>query len=72
MGFWGCRRANGEEERVSQQASPRGTFLKIADSVKVLIEGDPEMTELPSLTEVMREHGSRSRSARPRRRRPKI
>jgi len=42
---------------VSQQASPRGTFLKIADSVKALIEGDPEMTELPSLTEVMREHG---------------
>ncbi|WP_020135850.1 GntR family transcriptional regulator [Streptomyces sp. 351MFTsu5.1] len=42
---------------MSQQASPRGTFLKIADSVKVLIEGDPEMTELPSLTEVMREHG---------------
>ncbi|MFD8301510.1 GntR family transcriptional regulator [Streptomyces sp. NPDC059690] len=42
---------------MSQQASPRGTFLKIADSVKVLIESDPEMTELPSLTEVMREHG---------------
>ena len=42
---------------MSQQASPRGTFLKIADSVKALIEGDPEMTELPSLTEVMREHG---------------
>ncbi len=42
---------------MSQQANPRGTFLKIADSVKVLIEGDPEMTELPSLTEVMREHG---------------
>jgi DNA-binding GntR family transcriptional regulator len=42
---------------VSQQASPRGTFLKIADSVKLLIEGDPEMTELPSLAEVMAEHG---------------
>ncbi len=42
---------------MSQQASPRGTFLKIADSVKVLIEGDPEMTELPSLAEVMAEHG---------------
>ncbi|MEU5047380.1 GntR family transcriptional regulator [Streptomyces griseorubiginosus] len=42
---------------MSQQASPQGTFLKIADSVKVLIEGDPEMSELPSLTEVMREHG---------------
>ncbi|MEV6178422.1 GntR family transcriptional regulator [Streptomyces sp. NPDC052015] len=42
---------------MSQQANPRGTFLKIADSVKVLIEGNPEMTELPSLAEVMHEHG---------------
>lgn len=42
---------------MSQQASPRGTFLKVADSVKSLIEGDPEMTELPSLAEVMREYG---------------
>ncbi|TWV51992.1 GntR family transcriptional regulator [Streptomyces misionensis] len=42
---------------MSQQASPRGTFLKVADSVKALIQRDPEMTELPSLAEVMREHG---------------
>ncbi|MFF5407756.1 GntR family transcriptional regulator [Streptomyces misionensis] len=42
---------------MSQQASPRGTFLKVADSVKALIQRDPQMTELPSLTEVMREHG---------------
>ncbi|SFY53200.1 GntR family transcriptional regulator [Streptomyces sp. F-1] len=42
---------------MSQQASPRGTFLKVADSVKELIQRDPEMTELPSLSEVMREHG---------------
>ncbi|BCM68506.1 MULTISPECIES: GntR family transcriptional regulator [Streptomyces] len=42
---------------MSQQASPRGTFLKVADTVRALIEGNPEMTELPSLPEVMREHG---------------
>jgi DNA-binding GntR family transcriptional regulator len=41
---------------VSQQVNPRGTFLKIADSVKRQIESDPDMTELPSLTEVMRDH----------------
>ncbi|WP_333755052.1 GntR family transcriptional regulator [Streptomyces sp. IBSBF 3352] len=41
---------------MSQQANPRGTFLKIADSVKRQIEGDPDMTELPSLAEVMRVH----------------
>ncbi|WP_033312275.1 GntR family transcriptional regulator [Streptomyces iakyrus] len=38
---------------MSQQANPRGTFLKIADSVKQQIEADPDMTELPSLAEVM-------------------
>lgn len=41
---------------MSQQANPRGTFLKIADSVKRQIEDDLDMTELPSLAEVMREH----------------
>jgi DNA-binding GntR family transcriptional regulator len=55
-GSLGGRRADGEEERVSQQANPRGTFLKIADSVKRRIEDDPTMTELPSLAEVMRDH----------------
>ncbi|MEU8468246.1 GntR family transcriptional regulator [Streptomyces sp. NPDC029006] len=42
---------------MTQQASPRGTFLKVADAVRTLIEGNPGMTELPSLPEVMREHG---------------
>ncbi|MGW1533095.1 GntR family transcriptional regulator [Streptomyces aureus] len=41
---------------MSQQANPRGTFLKIADSVKRQIETDPDMTELPSLAEVTRDH----------------
>ncbi|WP_046730978.1 GntR family transcriptional regulator [Streptomyces humi] len=39
-----------------EQANPRGTFLKIAHSVKQQIEDDPTMTELPSLAEVMRDH----------------
>ncbi|MBX9361323.1 GntR family transcriptional regulator [Streptomyces sp. WAC04114] len=41
---------------MSQRANPRGTFLKIADFVKRQIEADPDMAELPSLTEVMRDH----------------
>ncbi|MDH6217607.1 GntR family transcriptional regulator [Streptomyces pseudovenezuelae] len=41
---------------MSQQANPRGTFLKIADAVKRQIEDDPNLTELPSLAEVMRVH----------------
>ncbi|MFJ5775088.1 GntR family transcriptional regulator [Streptomyces sp. NPDC093094] len=41
---------------MSQQANPRGTFLKIADAVKRQIENDPNMTKLPSLTEIMRDH----------------
>ncbi|TQE27788.1 GntR family transcriptional regulator [Streptomyces ipomoeae] len=42
---------------MSQQASPRGTFLKVADAVKAQIEADPEMTELPTAAELMRDHG---------------
>lgn len=42
---------------MSQQASPRGTFLKIADALKAQIEADPEMVELPSLGEVTSDHG---------------
>lgn len=42
---------------MSQQASPRGTFLKIADVVRAQIEADEEMTELPSAAELMRDHG---------------
>ncbi len=41
---------------MSQQANPRGTFLEIADVLKTQIETDPDMTELPSLAEVMRYH----------------
>jgi DNA-binding GntR family transcriptional regulator len=41
---------------VSQQASPRGTFLKIADAVKARIEEDPSMTELPSAADLMRDY----------------
>ncbi|MFE7357563.1 GntR family transcriptional regulator [Streptomyces sp. NPDC057543] len=42
---------------MSQQASPRGTFLKIADVVRAQIDADDEMTELPSAADLMREHG---------------
>ncbi|WTT55473.1 GntR family transcriptional regulator [[Kitasatospora] papulosa] len=42
---------------MSRQASPRGTFLKIADVLRERIEADEEMTELPSAAEVMRDHG---------------
>ncbi|MFE2086130.1 GntR family transcriptional regulator [Streptomyces sp. NPDC059460] len=42
---------------MSQQASPRGTFLKIADAVRAQIDADDEMTELPSAAELMRDHG---------------
>ncbi|MCZ4125384.1 GntR family transcriptional regulator [Streptomyces sp. H39-S7] len=42
---------------MSQQASPRGTFLKIADVVRAQIEADPEMTELPPVAELMSTHG---------------
>ncbi|MFD7065911.1 GntR family transcriptional regulator [Streptomyces sp. NPDC059913] len=42
---------------MSQQASPRGTFLKIADVVRAQIEADRDMTELPSAAELMRDHG---------------
>jgi DNA-binding GntR family transcriptional regulator len=41
---------------VSQQANPRGTFLRIADTLKTWIDADPELTELPSLAEVMSDH----------------
>ncbi|WP_369272572.1 GntR family transcriptional regulator [Streptomyces sp. R11] len=41
---------------MSQQVSPRGTFLKVADALKARVAADPDMTELPSLAEVMRDH----------------
>lgn len=42
---------------MSQQASPRGTFLKVADAVRAQIDADSEMGELPSAAELMRDHG---------------
>ncbi|MFI1465636.1 GntR family transcriptional regulator [Streptomyces wuyuanensis] len=42
---------------MSQQASPRGTFLQIAEAVKIQMQADPEMTELPRLADLMRDHG---------------
>jgi len=38
---------------VSQQASPRGTFQKIADALKDQINDDEGMTELPPVSELM-------------------
>lgn len=40
-----------------QQASPRGTFLGIAAAVKARVEADPEMKELPSVAQLMEDHG---------------
>ncbi|MFE3601824.1 GntR family transcriptional regulator [Streptomyces sp. NPDC059142] len=42
---------------MSQEISPRGTFLKIADVVKSQIEADAEMTELPTVADLMSDHG---------------
>ncbi|MFF0832659.1 GntR family transcriptional regulator [Streptomyces sp. NPDC003344] len=41
---------------MSQQANPRGTFLKIADTLKTWIETDPDVMELPSLAQVMSDY----------------
>lgn len=40
---------------MSQQTSPRGTFLKIAEVVRARIEADPKMTELPTAADLMGE-----------------
>ncbi|WP_030847171.1 GntR family transcriptional regulator [Streptomyces griseus] len=40
---------------MSQQASPRGTFLKIADVIRERIQADPKMTELPTAADLMGE-----------------
>ncbi|MFP1627354.1 GntR family transcriptional regulator [Streptomyces sp. 5K101] len=42
---------------MSQEASPRGTFLKIADALRAEIDAKPEIAELPSAAELMRDHG---------------
>ncbi|WP_053690372.1 GntR family transcriptional regulator [Streptomyces sp. WM6372] len=41
---------------MTEQASPRGTFLKIADRIKGRIAAEPAVVELPSLAEVMDEY----------------
>ncbi|MFF4347881.1 GntR family transcriptional regulator [Streptomyces sp. NPDC001530] len=41
---------------MSQQASPRGTFLQVAEVVKAQIKANPEMTELPSASDLVRDH----------------
>ncbi|MFB6807443.1 GntR family transcriptional regulator [Streptomyces sp. NPDC056387] len=41
---------------MSEQISPRGTFLKIAERLKAQIIDDVSMAELPSLAEVMAEY----------------
>ncbi|WP_406218532.1 GntR family transcriptional regulator [Streptomyces canus] len=39
-----------------QQSSPRGTFLKIADAVKLQIKANPDMLELPAAADLMRDY----------------
>ncbi|SES49637.1 regulatory protein, gntR family [Streptomyces sp. yr375] len=39
-----------------EQSSPRGTFLKVADAVKTRIDADPDMSELPSAADLMRDY----------------
>jgi DNA-binding GntR family transcriptional regulator len=38
---------------VSQEASPRGTFQRIAEALKAEIDADQAMTELPSVAELI-------------------
>lgn len=42
---------------MTQQVSPRGTFLHVADAVRAQIDADDEMAELPSAADLMRRHG---------------
>ncbi|MFF9117257.1 GntR family transcriptional regulator [Streptomyces massasporeus] len=42
---------------MSQQASPRGSFLTVAEALKELIAAEGDMRELPSATQVMQDHG---------------
>ncbi|MFJ8040175.1 GntR family transcriptional regulator [Kitasatospora sp. NPDC096147] len=39
------------------ERSPRGTYLRIADALRVKITGDSEVTALPSEADLMAEHG---------------
>jgi DNA-binding GntR family transcriptional regulator len=36
--------------------SPRGTYQKIADQIRLHIEANPQITELPTATDIMTEH----------------
>ncbi|MFJ4421881.1 GntR family transcriptional regulator [Streptomyces bobili] len=42
---------------MSEQSSPRGTYLKIADALKTRIAADPDMSELPSTADLMHDFG---------------
>ncbi|MFJ4786172.1 GntR family transcriptional regulator [Streptomyces sp. NPDC088794] len=42
---------------MSQEVSPRGTYQKIADALKAQIDADLRMVELPSVAEIMQDHG---------------
>ncbi|MGW0166308.1 GntR family transcriptional regulator [Streptomyces sp. NPDC003343] len=57
MGSLEATTVQREAEGVSQQASPRGTFERIAGVLRTRIETDPEMVELPSVAELIEEHG---------------
>lgn len=39
------------------QASPRDTYLQVAEVVKEEIKSNPQMTHLPSAADLMRDHG---------------
>ncbi|WP_030597032.1 GntR family transcriptional regulator [Streptomyces fulvoviolaceus] len=41
---------------MSQQASPRGTFLQIAEVVKAQVKANPQVTQLPPVADLMRDH----------------
>lgn len=41
---------------MSQQASPRGVFLQIAEVVKAQIQANHQMTHLPAAADLMRDH----------------
>lgn len=41
---------------MTEQASPRGTFLEIAAALRARVASDPEMAELPRVADLMRDH----------------
>ncbi|MFE1309923.1 GntR family transcriptional regulator [Streptomyces sp. NPDC058755] len=41
---------------MSQEASPRGTFQRIAEALKARIDTDPELVELPSVAELIEKY----------------